>query len=322
MRRELLFVITFMMFRTAVGQTVGGYPNAQPISVPVLVESKRGEIVYGLSSDDFSVRDNGIEQRISLDADSDIRPLSLVIVLQTDHNAAGQLPAVAGLSGLLDGILTNPLDEVSIVTFDSSPHTIQAFTADTEAIANAIAIAAITPGNAGAALFDTVDLAVTSLNKTSPASHRVILLISRDHDHGSVGSNAGSVLRDVAASNTSIYSLSSAAGGKDDFFTKLRSLNPLVITASGMQRNAGETLARLTGGDFYRFDTQRQFEDHIAEIASHIRNRYSLTFRPSNPAPGFHSLQIALSSSKANVVASRTAYWVLPTVPAAGGGTQ
>jgi VWFA-related protein len=318
MRRELLFVIAFAIFHPAVGQTVDAYRNAQAVSVPVLVESKRGEIVYGLSSDDFSVKDNGIEQRVSLDADSDIRPLSLVIVIQTGHNAAAQLSAIACLSSLLDGILANPLDEVSIVTFDSSPHTIQSFTADTESLANAIAT--ITPGNAGAALFDTVDLAVTSLNKTSPASHRVILLISRDHDHGSVGSNPGSVLRDVAASNTSIYSLSSAAGGKEDFFTKLRSLNPLVITASGMQRNAGETLARLTGGDFYRFDTQRQLEEHITEIASHIRNRYSLTFRPSNPAPGFHSLQIAVSSSKANVVASRTAYWVLPTDPAAGGG--
>jgi VWFA-related protein len=320
MRRELLLVIAFVIFRTAVGQTVSAYPDAQAVSVPVLVESKRGEIVYGLSSYDFSVKDNGIEQRISLDADSDIRPLSLVIVIQTGHSAAAQLSAIAGLSSLLDGILTNPLDEVSIVTFDSSPHTMQAFTTDTELLANAIAT--ITPGNTGAALFDTVDLAITSLNNTSPASHRVVLLISRDHDHGSVGSNAGSILRDVAASNTSIYSLSSAAGGKEDFFTKLRSLNPLVITASSMQRNAGETLARLTGGDFYRFDTHRQLEDHITEIGSHIRNRYSLTFRPSNPAPGFHSLQIAVSSSKADVVESRTAYWVLPTVPAAGGGTQ
>jgi hypothetical protein len=77
----------------------------------------------------------------------------------------------------------------------------------------------------------------------------------------------------------SIYSLSSATGGKEDFFTKLRSLNPLAITASGMQRNAGEALAYLTGGDFYRFDGERQFEDRITEIASHIRNRYSLTFK-------------------------------------------
>ena len=235
MRRELILVITFVIFRTAVGQTAGAYPNAQAISVPVLVESERGEIVYGLSSDDFSVRDNGIEQRD--------QPRC---VIQTGHNAAAQLPAIAGLSALLDEILTNPLDEVSIVTFDSSPHTIQAFTADTELLANAMAT--ITVGNAGAALFYTVDLAITSLNKTSPASHKVILLISRDHHRGSVGSNPGSVLRDVAASNTSIYSLSSVTGGKEDFFTKLRSLNPLVITASGMQRNAGETLAHLTGG--------------------------------------------------------------------------
>jgi VWFA-related protein len=302
MRRELILVLAFVIFRTAMGQTVSPYPHAQTISVPVLVESKRGELVYGLTSDDFSIRDNGVEQRISLDSDSDIRPLSLVIVIQTGQNAAAQLPAMAGLSGLLDGILTNPLDEVSIITFDSSSHTIQTFTADTEAAANAIAT--ITPGNAGAALFDTLDLAVVSLGKTSPGSHRVVLLISRDRDHGSVGSNPSSLLRDVAVSNTSIYSLSLAIGGKD-VFTELKSLNPLTITASAMQRNAGETLAHLTGDEFYRFGTQRQFEDRITEIANHIHNRYSLTFRPSNPMPGFHSLQIAVSSAKANVAASR-----------------
>jgi len=285
MRRELILVLAFVIFRTTIGQTVSPYPHAQTISVPVLVELKRGELVYGLTSDDFSIRDNGVEQRISLDSDSDIRPLSLVIVIQTSQNAAPQVATIAGLSGLLDGILTNPLDEVSIITFDRSPHTIQRFTADTESIANAIAT--ITPGNAGAALFDTVNLAVVSLSKTSPTSHRVILLISRDHDHGSVASNPGSLLRDIAGSNASVYSLLLATGGKD-VFTKLKSLNTLTFAANGMQRNAGETLAHLTGGEFYRFGTERQFEDRITEIANHIRNRYSLTFRPSNPVPGFH----------------------------------
>jgi VWFA-related protein len=317
MRRELILVLAFVIFRTAMGQTVSSYPHAQTISVPVLVESKRGELVYGLTSDDFSIRDNGVEQRISLDSDSDIRPLSLVIVIQTSQNAAAQLATIAGLSGLLDGILTNPLDEVSIITFDSSPHTIQRFTADTESIANVIAT--ITPGNAGAALFDTINLAVVSLSKTSPASHRVILLISRDHDHGSVASNPRSLLRDIAGSNASVYGLSSATGGKD-VLTKLKSLNPLTFAVNGMQQNAGETLAHLTGGEFYRFGTERQFEDRITEIANHIRNRYSLTFRPSNPVPGIHSLQIAVNSAKANVVASRTAYWMLPIDSSVDGG--
>ena len=320
MRRELLLLMASLISRTAVGQPVAPDPHLQAISVPVLVESKEGEIVYGLSPDKFSIRDNGIEQKISLDTDPDIRRLSLALVIQISQNAAARLPAIARLSSLLDGILTNPQDEVSIITFDSSPHTIQTFTADTESIANAIA--SITPGNTGVALFDTVDLAVSSLSKTPPTNHRVVLLISRDHDHGSVAANPDSLLRDVAAGNTSVYCLSSATGGKE-VFAKLRSLSLLAVTANGIQRNAGEALAHLTGGDFYRFDTERQFEDRITEIANHIRNRYSLTFRPSNPVPGFHSLEIAVSPSKANVVASRTAYWILATVPAAdGGGTQ
>jgi len=41
----------------------------------------------------------------------------------------------------------------------------------------------------------------------------------------------------------------------------------------------------------------------------HIDNSYFLTFRPHDPAPGFHSLQVGVRRSKTTIVAARSGYW-------------
>jgi hypothetical protein len=97
--------------------------------------------------------------------------------------------------------------------------------------------------------------------------------------------------------------------GRKEVFGKLRSLNPLGMTGSAMQRNAGEALAQLTGGEFFRFNSERDFEDRISDIANHIRNRYNLAFQPLNPRPGFHSLQVEVRQPKVTIISTREGYW-------------
>jgi hypothetical protein len=96
---------------------------------------------------------------------------------------------------------------------------------------------------------------------------------------------------------------------RTEVFGKLRSLNPLAMTGGAMQRNSGEALAQLTGGDFFRFNNERDFEDRIGDVASDIHNRYNLAIQPSNPRPGFHSLQVEVRKSKVDIVSVREGYW-------------
>jgi len=287
------------------GQTIAPI-NSGTVWVPALVESKSGKIAYGLSVDDFSIKDNGIEQQIILQSDMGAQPISLLFVIQTGHSSAAQLGKISRLPDLLDSILTSPQDQVAIVTFDSSPHFLQAFTANSDTVSSSFV--SISPGNSAAALFDAMHMAISSLYKAAPENHKVIVLISGEHDHGSVGSDAGSLIREVSSSNASVYSLSFTPGRKE-LFGKLRSLNPLAMTGGAMQRNAGEAMAQLTGGDFFRFDNERDFEDRIGDIGNHIHNRYNLAFQPSNPRPGFHSLQVGVRQSKVNIVSAREGYW-------------
>ena len=299
-------------------QTVASIPQKTTVSVPALVESKSGEIAYGLSAVDFSIKDDGIEQRVRLEDIASVAPLSVFLVIQTGGRGASvELEKIARLDDLLDSILTNPRDQVAVLTFDSRPTVLHDLTSDSDAISRALA--SLASGDSGSALFDALHIAINSLRRSPPKNRRIIIVISGEHDHGSNASDPASLIRDISSSEISVYGLSFRAKRKE-LLSRLSSLNPLAMTAGAVQKNATEALAQLTGGDFYRFNTEKVFEDRVTEVASHIHNRYSLTFQPSSPQPGFHSLKVDVLSKNVSVVSARTGYWLSSSDGVVGGG--
>lgn len=319
MLSRISFCLMIGLALVAWAQTSNPSHQTQSIAVPTLVVERAGEIAFGLSAANFSVKDDGIEQRVEIDPDIDSKPLSLLVMIQTGHNSAAQLSKIARLDDMVDAILTGPSDQVAVITFDSAPHLVQDFTANSDAIAPALAPTA--SGNSRAVLFDALHTAVRVLRKTPAANQRIILLISGEHDHGSSASDTDSLVREISASDASVYSLSFSTA-RSGLLRSLGLRNPTAMFASAMQRNAGDALAQLTGGDFYRFDSDKQFEDRVSEIANHIHNRYCLTFQPRDPQPGFHSLQVEVRNAKASVVAARGGYWSSPGANSGPGGGE
>lgn len=164
MSRKLWLGLAVFGAMLAYGQSGAPSRAGIKIMVPALVESKAGEVAYGLSGDNFLIKDDGIEQRVDLESDPGAQPLSLLLVILTGHNAAAQLGNIARLDDLLDSILTSPRDQVGIITFDGRPRLVQDFTTDSEAVSNSLST--IEPGNANAAFFDAIHMAVAALRKT------------------------------------------------------------------------------------------------------------------------------------------------------------
>jgi VWFA-related protein len=277
------------------------------VQVPALVEEKSGETVFDLSANNFSIEDDGVQQLVHLETNEDTKPVSLCLVIQTGHNASRQADKIAGLSDLLDSVLTGPDDQVAVITFGDRPRIALDFTKEHDAVSGAIDSG--DSGNSGAAVFDALHMAINMLDKVAATNSRIILLISGEHDHGSYASDAASLTRDILSRNFSVYSLA-FSGAKNGVLHGLSSMNPLAMSAGAMQRNVPGVVAELTGGDFYHFDSQKNFEDDFEKIASHVHNRYSLTYIPNNPQPGLHSLRVNVVDIKANVVAARKGYWV------------
>jgi VWFA-related protein len=277
------------------------------VTVPVLVETKSGDLAYDLMENDFSVLDNGVKQRASLAIVNEREPLALVLVIQTGHGAGALLDTTKHVEGLLDIASTGPDDQVAIIGFDSRPKVLQQFTSDSGDTSTTLA--SINAGDSGAVLFDSMHLALRLLKAAPKTDRKLIVLVSGEHDHGSNASDIGSLIRDVTTSNVSIYSLCFRVGSKS-FLGKLGLLNPMSIMSSAVQKNSAEALAQMTGGEFYRFNSKKSFEDRGVEIANHVNNRYELWFHPHDPQPGFHSLEVEIDYPRMNVVAARSGYWV------------
>jgi VWFA-related protein len=307
MFRGIYLVLAIGLLLPAYAQEKATDRRAMTIQVPVLVQSKSGELAYGLAANDFSLQDNGVTERFDLLPTAGAQPLALVLVVQTGHEGKGQLDRTSRLPDLLNGVLTNPKDQTAIVSFDSSPRLVQPFTTDQDVISESLA--SLKPGDNGAALFDALHLAMLTMQK-APQLQKVVLLISGEQDHGSVGMDFASLVPDIVSRNVSVYSLCFKAGKREPL-RGLGALNPLALASNLTRKNAGQAMAELTGGDFDYFNSEREFEERVSTFGAHVHNRYELVFQPEHPQHGLHTIEIHVQREKVEITAMRRAYWVV-----------
>ncbi len=178
--------------------------GANLVLVPTLIKTSSGEPVFGLTANDFILTDDGIEQKISLEENTDSQPLALVIVVQTGGAGGRRLDSYRRLGPLLDSMVGAVPHLVAVVGFDSEPHIEAEFTPDLNHVAGVMAN--LQPGNGGAAILDSLAFAVDLLRKQPTSYRRAILSISETLDHGSQG-KLEDALRAIDDTNTTIYSL-------------------------------------------------------------------------------------------------------------------
>jgi VWFA-related protein len=83
-----------------------------------------------------------------------------------------------------------------------------------------------------------------------------------------------------------------------------------MITIDGLKRNVPETVARLTGGEYFKLTDAKSLERSLETIANHLPNRYVLSFEPISPQPGFHALAVQIPKYSGLEVLARNGYWV------------
>ena len=88
-----------------------------------------------------------------------------------------------------------------------------------------------------------------------------------------------------------------------------------ISAINGFRHNIPETVAELTGGEYFKATDTRSLERGLQTLSNHIPNRYVLTFHPQNPHPGTHALTLRLNNYDNLSVTARTSYWAEPTSP-------
>jgi VWFA-related protein len=332
------------------------------VLVPTLVARMSGEIVYGLTAKDFIVEEEGVEQAITLDESPGSERISLVVAVQLGGSAylnfearqewlpgsGDSIPqelrhrkaALSGLGTMVGNFIGEAKGEVAIVAFDSHVELLQNFSGDLPAVSEKLnRLQGSRDG--GAAILDAISFSLDLLADRPPGQLRILLLISETRDHGSKTAKLDGVLKQVAASNTLVYSVAFHPL-RIELARDLKGQNPapvqaapppglppqaaspgpnllgplLTLAMNSMAKNTARPLANLTGGEYRTFSNKRTFDANLSLLANHVRNRYLISFQPKNPRPGAHVISVRLRNSPRDVVVlARNSYWVTVHAP-------
>jgi VWFA-related protein len=85
----------------------------------------------------------------------------------------------------------------------------------------------------------------------------------------------------------------------------------------GFQKNIPETVARLTGGEYFKLTSAKSLDRDLQNISNHIPNRYVLSFQPQSPHPGLHVIELRLPNYAGLAVTARSSYWADTPAPPA-----
>jgi VWFA-related protein len=287
------------------------------VLVPATVQSKHGEILYGLKQDQFVVEDNGVPQTIHLDEDTDSYGLSLVVVVQCSRSAGYEFPKLNGLGVMIDAIAGDAPREVAIVTYGSAPLLLGKFSSSVDAMSHALA--QLEPcDDPDASTIDAVDYATRLLEARNNHYRHAILLISETRDHGST-KKAAQVIAALGRTNTVVDSVAFGPG-KTEVLNDLKygggsgPIGLLVMAVNALKKNAAHELAALSGGEYINFTTQKGFDQGLQQLTNHVHNYYLLSFQPhaeanGEPSPGMHRIRVRVPEYPGARVEFRESYF-------------
>ncbi len=290
--------------------------RANEVLVPTLVEKPGGGVIYGLKPKDFVLEDNGVPQKIRVQEEMDTAPVALVVAVEEGGAAVLEFDKLAKMGPLLDLFLSDEKGQAALVGFDSKPRLIRDFTHSGDQVNQALK--RLPQGDGGAAILDTVSYAVDLLESEPKEYRRVLLLISEERDHGSKHIKTEQLIRKIGQSDVLVLSVSFSPARaelshdmKDSGEDRTMNLfSTLAMIVPAFKKNVSKEVAHMSGGEYHPFSGDKSFERRVVESAQHARNRYLITFSPSDPSPGLHTIRVRLAENYGARIVARANYWM------------
>jgi VWFA-related protein len=292
------------------------------VLVPTLVEKHNGEVVYGLRAGDFVLEDNGVGQKIRVQEEMDTAPVALVVAVEEGGVSALEFDKLAKLGPLLDLFLADGRSEAALMGFDSQPHLIRDFTRHSELLDESLKH--LEQGNGGDAILDTVSSAVDLLETQPKEYRRVVLLVSEERDHGSRHTKPEQLVERIGRSDVLILSVCFSPSRAEllhdmkDSTGEDRTMNlfsTVAMIVQAFKKNVAKEVAHMSGGEYTTFTGDKGFEQRVVDAAKHARNRYLISFSPSDPTPGLHTIRVRTVEDYGARIVARANYWLVQDQP-------
>jgi hypothetical protein len=174
------------------------------------------------------------------------------------------------------------------------------------------------PGDGGDAILDTVSYGVDLLESQPKEYRRVLLLISEARDHGSKATKVEQLIEKIGRSDVLVLSVSFSPS-RAEFLHDVQDsgdertmnmMSPLIMLIQAFKKNVAKEVAHMSGGEYTTFTGDKGFEERVLDAAKHARNRYLLSFSPSNPTLGLHTLKVRTTQDYGARIVARANYWL------------
>jgi VWFA-related protein len=273
------------------------------VNVEVTVSDAQGNFVGDLKRENFRVLDEGVEQAITYFASTEA-PAQVLVLVETG-------PAVylihrehlAAAYALLEGLA--PDDRIALGTFDQSARLLLNFTADKNALAQALEELRYNLGTSQLNLFDGL---AAALNWLSPVpGKKAIVLLGTGLDTS--GASHWKPLEEKLRAS-GVVVLPVALGGElREPEKKKKPARPAPEEGTGLSfaqaDRALEAIAAATGGRVHFPRDARDFPAIYRQIAELLRHQYSLGFAPPARNARYHRIEVQLRDANGQPFAGK-----------------
>lgn len=238
--------------------------DVDQVLLHVTVTDRNNRYVNGLSSENFRVWEDKIEQHIEYFSNEDL-PLSIGIIFDISGSMENKMRAaqIAANAFLRMG---NRDDEYFLVEFNDSPKLVQDFTTDIAKLQSRLLMAR---GKGTTSMYDALYVGLENVRHGTNARKALLLITDGEDNHSRY--SFGDLKEFAKEHDVTIYGI----GIEDELDWQFASF-------SGRARI--ESLADLTGGEAFFPRSADDLLDICLQIGLNLKNQYVIGYRPQNLA--------------------------------------
>src|SRR5271169_4401215 len=232
------------------------------VNVFVTVTDAHSAPVGGLTKDNFSLLEDGQEQKISIFEKQSAVPLSIGLAVDTSMSTRHDLPLEQSSAKRFAHTILRPVDALSVYGFSEYVNKSTDFTADLKRIDEGIDHIRL---GAATALYDAIYVVSHALDRRQ--GRKVIVLIT---DGGDTISKVDykEAVRAAQEAEAIVYSI----------------IVVPIENSAGRETGGEHALIQLsedTGGKYYYATSMSQLDDAFRQISDELRTQYLLAYYPS-----------------------------------------
>ena len=253
------------------------------VNVFVTVTDGHGSPVAGLKKENFSLKEDGKDQKIAVFDKESALPLSIVMAVDTSLSTRKDLPLELASAKRFAHAIIRPVDALALYEFSEVVNEITPFTSDLKRIDNAVD--RIRLGSA-TALYDALYLGAQALD---PRQGRKVMVVITDGGDTVSKVDYKEAVRSAQEAEAIVYSII-----------------VVPVEASAGRDTGGEhalvTLSEETGGRYFYATSVPQLEDAFRKISDELRTQYLLAYYPSQRLADseFRHLEVKVSGAPAD----------------------